>query len=123
MKCRDALMSLGAFLAPLLNGTGCTGAPSDTLPSEPENLKYSAGTTILFTQGCYEDFCTAGIVTLVEDCDFRELGAEYAEDIKDAPEYDRPGFAYWLCNDGHASFARVEEVHLDDGYNFDLHER
>lgn len=92
--------------------------------TEAEVLKFPAGTAIQFTRGCYSDFCLAGAVVTLERCDLVELGKQYMVE-KEAMEnsWDAPMFSTWLVTKGHVFPAEIQEVHVDDGYDFDLHKR
>ena len=86
-------------------------------------LKFSEGVAIQFTEGCYSDFQLAGAFVTIKAVDLVALGKQYIARYAGKQSWGRPGFAAWLIVEGYVFPAQIQEIHIDDGYDFDLHLR
>ena len=85
-----------------------------------EILKFSKGSIIVFTEGCYSDFGICGYLVSVVDLDLIKLAAQFRKEFvadKETPWRDvaeSRDFPSWLVAQGLAMPVDYSQVHVGD---------
>lgn len=75
-------------------------------------LVYPPGSVLTLTQGEYSDFCVAGQLVTLKECDLRRLGRKFVAEKGDRWEASPTYFPAWLVVNGYCMPLECSEVHI-----------